>query len=322
MLPKDVLESIPQEIEMSPPTLCAWLTSQVGLSFPAVFRYISYFKQILELSYAIAEIYDLRSGKDTDGAKAHLRHIGPNELIYIANQLYVLDSYGVKGGLLECGVSHGYSTCVLSHACGRLGRTLYAADSFQGLPPTRPDQNFFKEGDYAALLETVQQNIAFLGHEASVKYIKGYYNESLKDFTETICLLWLDVDLFESAQDVMGHVFGALDQRGVIYTHEFTDFFNNIHPREKKTPPNAIYDALEAHSVPFQSACLMRYFGVIGFEETLQFNTYEIVPHLIDTLLQSDTRWRKYAELSACKTVRLAFAGKNILQKFIPIKNK
>ena len=317
MLPKDVVESLPKDTDTSPEMICRWLISPSGLSTPPVYRYISYLKQILELACATAEVYDLRSGKDAMGKKEHLRHIGPHELMYIANQLYILDSFGVQGSLLECGVSHGYSTCVLSHACARLGRTLYAADSFQGLPSTRTDEAFFREHDYACSLDDVKRNIAYLGNPQSVEYIGGFYAESLKDFSREICILWLDVDLFESARDVMEHVFDSLDRRGTIFTHEFTDFHNKVYTKDSKTPPGAVYSSLESRSIKPRSSHIMRYFGSIGFESSIQFDAYKLLPCILEALLRMDDRWRKYRDLRECRTVKTAFAANRALNRLI-----
>lgn len=142
-LPKDILNDLGAFGDIEGDIFVERLLSANGLGHGSVYRYVSYLKTIIELAYSIAEVYDLRSPKGSLRKKDHLRHIGPLEMIYIANYLYILDSYGVSGSVLECGTSHGYSTCVLSHACHLLGRKIYAADSFCGLPSVREDEPFF-----------------------------------------------------------------------------------------------------------------------------------------------------------------------------------
>lgn len=321
MLPRDLAEALPSGLDRAPASLTRWLLSPAGLAVPAAYKYVAFVKQMLEVAHATAEVYDLRSGAETLGKKEHLRHIGPHEMVYLANQLYVLDSFGVPGGLLECGVSHGFSTCVLSHACARLGRTLYAADSYAGLPATRPDQEFFREGDYAASLPAVQRNLAYLGRPEAVTYIEGFYCDSLRGFAHPLCLLWLDVDLYESAHDVIGQVFGHLDQRGAVFTHEFTDFHNQVHPRDARVPANAVYDHLDAQGVRHRSSHLMRYFGMIGFETSQGYDAPTLLAQLLEGLYAQDERWRRYTELRDSRTVRTAFSVKQKLDRVLRPKS-
>ena len=120
-----------------------WLLSEEGLRHAAILRYIAYLKLVYEHSLATAELYDRKSPPNSEGKKEHLRHIGPEEMLFIANQLYVLDDAQIPGVVLECGVSHGYSTCCLSYACSRLDRQMIAADSFEGLPASSEGHIFF-----------------------------------------------------------------------------------------------------------------------------------------------------------------------------------
>lgn len=266
-----------------------------------------------ELAHAIAEIYDWRSPPDSYGRKEHLRHIGPVEMLFLANHLYVLDSFDVAGDVLECGASHGYSTCVLSHACVRLKRKLFVADSFEGLPPTRNNQVFFAQGDYAASVESVSDNLAALGRLDAAVFIKGFFSNSLKEFRHPLCLLWLDVDLYESAQDVLTHVFNCLNPAGMIATHEFTDFYNRPHSIDEPCPPSAIFKAFEHAGLKYRAIHLMRYFGMIAGYNAIQPDSGMYFPYLLNKLEAMDHRSRQFLELKQAHTVRTAFRIKNLL---------
>ena len=175
-LPRNLLRDCGKDrLQANPVEFSNWLFSHEASGIPSVYRYLSYLKTMHELAHAIAEIYDWRSPPDSYGRKEHLRHIGPVEMLFLANHLYVLDSFDVAGDVLECGASHGYSTCVLSHACVRLKRKLFVADSFEGLPPTRNNQVFFAQGDYAASVESVSDNLAALGRLDAAVFIKGFF---------------------------------------------------------------------------------------------------------------------------------------------------
>ena len=312
-LPKDIINDLGDFGDIRGELFVEQLLSANGLVRGSVYRYVSYLKTIIDLAYSIAEVYDLRSPKGSYGKKDHLRHVGPLEMIYIANYLYILDSYGVSGSVLECGTSHGYSTCVLSHACHLLGRKIYAADSFSGLPSVREDEPFFREGDYAASIANVKRNISYLGETSAVSYIQGFYCDSLPKFCEEICLLWLDVDLFDSAADVMRNIVGQFNRSGVIFCHEFTDYDNKVEPRTAKRPPNAVYDVLDQAQITYKKQHLLKYFGAIGFSESIQWDCLSLLPLLHQHLYRMDSRWRYYEELSQSNTVKMAFTLKKCL---------
>jgi hypothetical protein len=313
-LPRDVLADCPAtQLRATPADFSTWLFSHEAIQKPSVFRYLSYLKSLYELAHAIGEIYDLRSPPGSLGGKGHLRHIGSIEMMFLVNHLYILDSFEIAGAVLECGASHGYSTCVLSQACARLQRPLLVADSFEGLPPTRADQDFFRQGDYAASVESVRATLAQLGRSEAATLIQGFFSTSLKDFQKELCLLWLDVDLYESAQDVLTHVFPHLNPAGMIATHEFTDFHNRPHTRDEKCPPGAIFQAFERAGLAYRPVHLMRYLGMVGGPRSLQMDSGRLLPYLLKKLEMMDHRWRRYQELRESNTVRLAFRMKKLL---------
>ena len=313
-LPQDVLADCPAfQLRATPGDFSNWLFSHEAIQKPSVFRYLSYLKSLFELAHGIGEIYDLRSPPGSFGGKNHLRHIGSTEMMFLVNHLYILDSFDVSGDVLECGASHGYSTCVLSQACARLHRTLVVADSFEGLPPTRADQTFFRQGDYAASVESVREPLLQLGRSEAVTLIKGFYSDSLRDFQKEICMLWLDVDLYESAQDVLTSVFKHLNPAGMIATHEFTDFHNRPHTLDEKCPPGAIFQAFERAGLAYHPVHLMRYLGMVGGPRSIQMDSGRLLPYLLKKLAMMDHRWRFYQELKDSNTVRWAFRLKKLL---------
>ncbi len=135
-------------------------------------------------------------------------------MIPIAIYLYYLKSYGIQGKVLECGVFKGGSTCCLSHICDYLGLELIAADSFEGLPT---DDSYYGKGDFKGSLQEVQNNMERLGKPEVVTYVKGWFNESLRNFNQDLMLIWLDVDLTQSVNDVLTNTFQCLVKNGVIF---------------------------------------------------------------------------------------------------------
>ncbi len=135
-------------------------------------------------------------------------------MIPIAIYLYYLKSYGLQGKVLECGVFKGGSTCCLSHICEYLDIELIAADSFEGLPT---NDGYYGKGDFKGSFQEVQDNIERLGKPEVVTYVKGWFSESLQGFDRDVMLIWLDVDLKQSVDDVLTNTFHCLVENGVLF---------------------------------------------------------------------------------------------------------
>ncbi len=143
----------------------------------------------------------------------------PFELIYHAIYLYCLDSWEVEGDVIECGTYKGFSATCLSWVCRYLGRRLIVADSFEGLPENSTDP-YYKKGDFCGQLDEVRANIEDFGRIEQVDFLKGFYDTSLQGFDRPLCMLWMDVDLYESSMDILNNLFTHLSPGGVLISHE------------------------------------------------------------------------------------------------------
>lgn len=172
---------------------------------------------------------------------------GPG-MIPIALYLYYLKSYGIRGKVLECGVFKGGSTCCLSHICDYLDLDLIAADSFEGLPAS---DGYYGKGDFKGSFEEVKENIERLGKPEVVTYVKGWFNESLKNFNDDLMLIWLDVDLKQSVIDVLTETFPRLDKNGVIFCDGLgeTRDFEDDHLVPGSSESAGLLDYFEKHGI-------------------------------------------------------------------------
>lgn len=68
------------------------------------------------------------------------------ELFAIAHHLFVLKSHGVAGDFVKFGCFKGFSSSLLSFACGLLGTPMHLYDSFEGLPSST---SYHQAGDFA-----------------------------------------------------------------------------------------------------------------------------------------------------------------------------
>ena len=102
----------------------------------------------------------------------------------------------------------------MSQICDYLDLELIAADSFEGLPKS---VGYYGKGDFKGSLQEVKNNMGQFGKPKVVTYVKGWFNESLKNFNQDLMLIWLDVDLKSSVNDVLTNTFHCLVENGVLF---------------------------------------------------------------------------------------------------------
>ena len=106
------------------------------------------------------------------------------------------------------------------------GKTFYVFDSFQGIPPNEESHEIygsdvtFEEGDYAASLEEVQNNIREHGDIDSCRFVQGWFDDTMPDFNEPVAAAYLDVDLVSSTKTCIKYIWPLLQPGGVIYSQD------------------------------------------------------------------------------------------------------
>ena len=150
---------------------------------------------------------------------------------------------GVPGDVVECGVWRGGSMMAIARTLlqsGDTARHLHLFDTFQGMPaPTEKDVSF--RGDTAdhllkteersdarsvwciASLEEVRQNMESTGYPpAQLHYIKGRVEETIPaKMPESIALLRLDTDWYESTRHELEHLYPRLVPGGVLVLDDY-----------------------------------------------------------------------------------------------------
>jgi hypothetical protein len=170
----------------------------------------------------------------------------------IAASLYHLDSWNVPGDVIECGCFKGVSSAMLSWACKFLGRKLWVADSFCGLPAVMStDEAYFKAGDYCGSLDEVRRTIKTFGCEDVVAYVPGFFEESLPFLRERFALVWGDVDLKVSMESVLEWLMPRLHPEGAFFSDEVkAASFDGAYIRpDAVSVPAAIREYFEAQRI-------------------------------------------------------------------------
>lgn len=139
----------------------------------------------------------------------------------------------VPGDLIETGVWRGGATIFMRailKAHGVRDRIVWAADSFAGLPPPDPAAYPRDAGDphhtFAELvipLEEVQENFARYDLlDDRVRFLKGWFRDTLPHAPmETLAVLRLDGDMYESTMEALTHLYPKLSVGGYCIIDDY-----------------------------------------------------------------------------------------------------
>jgi hypothetical protein len=134
-------------------------------------------------------------------------------------------------------------------AHGVKDRTVWVADSFEGLPPPNPEKypadagmTLHEATFFAVSLETVKNNFSRYGLlDDQVKFLKGWFKDTLPSAPiEKLAVLRLDGDLYESTMDALVHLYPKLSPGGYI----IVDDYGTVFPCKK-----AVSDYRKKHNI-------------------------------------------------------------------------
>jgi len=139
----------------------------------------------------------------------------------------------VPGDFIETGVWRGgaaiFMRAVLK-ANSVTDRTVWAADSFEGLPAPDAEKYPADAGDIhhtfselAIPLEQVKTNFAQYGLlDDQVRFLKGWFRDTLSDAPiERLAVLRLDGDIYESTMDALTALYPKLSPGGYVIVDDF-----------------------------------------------------------------------------------------------------
>lgn len=145
---------------------------------------------------------------------------------------------GVPGDLIEAGVWRGGATILMRATLKALGvtdRTVWVADSFEGLP--KPDAERFplearahrgpiiQTGfrNFAASLDEVKRNFRAYGLlDDQVRFLKGWFNDTLSSAPiRRIAVMRLDGDFYQSTMDGLRGLYDRLSVGGYAIIDDY-----------------------------------------------------------------------------------------------------
>ena len=137
---------------------------------------------------------------------------------------------GVPGDLLEAGVWRGGS-CIFMRALLKLrgvsDRTVWLADSFQGLPaPSHEADRDYDLSQFPALavsqaeVEAAFQRFGLLDNQ--VKFLKGWFKDTLPIApVSQLAILRMDGDLYESTTDILNALYHKVSPGGFVIADDY-----------------------------------------------------------------------------------------------------
>lgn len=148
---------------------------------------------------------------------------------------------GVPGDFMETGVWRG-GACIFMRALLKADynshdhfhaletRSVWVADSFQGLPPPNPEKypadnrnRLYEIKELAVSLEEVTANFAKYDLlDEQVKFLPGWFRDTLpKAPIKQLAILRLDGDLYESTIDALTHLYPKVSKGGYVIVDDY-----------------------------------------------------------------------------------------------------
>lgn len=140
----------------------------------------------------------------------------------------------IPGDIIETGVWRGGS-CILARAVLRIhaikDKSVWVADSFQGLPPPDPENYPADKGELnhensflRVSQETVENNFRKFGMlDGQVRFLKGWFKETLpRAPIERLSVLRMDGDMYESTMDALNPLYDKVSVGGFIIVDDYS----------------------------------------------------------------------------------------------------
>jgi O-methyltransferase len=160
--------------------------------------------------------------------------IGEKRLVHLQGLVEDVVRRDVSGDLMETGVWRGGAVILMRAALEVFGdrtRSVFAADSFQGLPPPDPARypadlglDLHRFDELAVSLDTVKSNLARYGWlDDRVKFVVGWFEESLPTApVERLAILRLDGDLYASTTHALDALYPKVSTGGYVVIDDYS----------------------------------------------------------------------------------------------------
>ena len=137
---------------------------------------------------------------------------------------------GIEGDVIEAGTWRGGAAILARATLDTLGdeRTVWVADSFRGFPkgPDDDEELDLSAFDFLAVsLEEVRESFARLGCERGVRFVPGFFEESLAALEGgRWAIVRLDADCYEATREALRRLYPGLALGGYLIVDDYGSF--------------------------------------------------------------------------------------------------
>jgi Macrocin-O-methyltransferase (TylF) len=133
---------------------------------------------------------------------------------------------GVQGDLIEAGAWRGGASILMRATLDGLGaadRTVWVADSFAGFPKAQAEDKDLSGHDFLAVpLEEVKGNFARFGCEQGVRFVPGFFEETLPGLSDgRWAVVRLDGDTYEATWTALQFLYPGLSAGGYLIVDDY-----------------------------------------------------------------------------------------------------
>lgn len=147
-----------------------------------------------------------------------------------------ITSINLEGDYFEFGVYRGSTFSSFYHLFKKHAseRTMWAYDSFKGLPPIMKDDSWatdtiegsssWSEGQYSCEVPEFFRFMTLWNvPESSIKIVPGFFKESLRNHDPCVkaAIIWIDCDLYSSTVEVLEFIKPLLQEGTMILFDDF-----------------------------------------------------------------------------------------------------
>jgi O-methyltransferase len=166
-----------------------------------------------------------------DWPQQGLTMVGLGRLDDLQTRVETVVAEGVEGDLIEAGAWRGGASILMRATLDCLGddRSVWVADSFQGFPegPAPADGSVdLRAFDFLAVpLEEVRQSFARFGCERGVRFVRGFFEQTLPGLAGTRwAIVRLDADTYEATRQALRCLYAGLSVGGYLIVDDYASF--------------------------------------------------------------------------------------------------
>ena len=126
--------------------------------------------------------------------------------------------------IAELGVYRAGNVFFLAHLLRRLyrGAVVYALDTYQGMPATRPGLDLHVRGDFSDVSLDELQRAAAARDLENIVFVKGDVRDTLPSFKKRLALAHIDLDIYEPIQFAQTLMWNSLVPGGYLVYDDAT----------------------------------------------------------------------------------------------------